>query len=208
LLFVSFTTPFIPNILISSLEDTYPVIADLSSLEKDSVHILVLGEGHSWNQKLQPNNQLTNIALGRLVEGVRIHKALPQSRLICSGGKGGQLISHADIQKRTALALGVLESRIDLLVNTENTRHEAKSYNEKYGNLIHLIVVTDACHMPRSMYAFHQMNLNPISAPTNHYLKDVGYYNWWALAPGSHNLAKAERAVYEYTGAFWYKISN
>ena len=69
-----------------SLERSYPPLTDLNSLSNDiDVHIMVLGSGHTSDPALPANNQLSHNALGRLAEGIRLHRLLPGSKLITSG---------------------------------------------------------------------------------------------------------------------------
>jgi uncharacterized SAM-binding protein YcdF (DUF218 family) len=57
--------PFIPELLVRSLETRYPSLLDISQFNpKDSVYILVLGAGYTDNKNLPPNDQLSLNALG------------------------------------------------------------------------------------------------------------------------------------------------
>lgn len=56
---------------------------------------------------LSANNQLSTTAVGRLTEGIRIHRMLPGSRLILSGYGGDSNVTQALVLYRTALLLGV-----------------------------------------------------------------------------------------------------
>ena len=51
---------------------------------KVDTDILILGGGHTNDSRLPANNQLSTNALGRLAEGIRIHRELPGSKIITS----------------------------------------------------------------------------------------------------------------------------
>ena len=196
----------IPNLLIDSLENDYPVLNNLEALSRDSVHIIILGGGHDSQNSLPANSQLSHSALGRLIEGIRIARLIPKSKIISSGGNGSQPISQAEVQRRAAISLGVSNAKIALLPFAKNTFQEAEHYKKEFGNKTKSIVVTDACHLPRAMYAFQKIGLNPIPAPTNHYLKNSSDKFCLSLWPNTDNLIKTNRAIYEYLGKIWYSF--
>jgi uncharacterized SAM-binding protein YcdF (DUF218 family) len=89
--FVVIITRPIPVILIKNLENKYRQLTD-SSIRRlpDSTNIIVLGAGHSDDEKLSPNNRLSEAALGRLVEGIRIYKAMEGRRGAEAKGRKGK----------------------------------------------------------------------------------------------------------------------
>ena len=206
ILFFIFSTPTIPNLLIHSLENDYPVLSELETFSEDSVHIIILGGGHESNNTLPANIQLSSSALGRLIEGIRISRLIPKSKIISSGGNESQPKSQAEVQKQTAISLGVSSSKIAMLPFAKNTLQEAEHYKRKFGKEAKLIVVTDACHLPRAMYAFQKIGLHPIPAPTKHYLKNSSDIFCFSLLPNTDNLIKTNRAIYEYLGKIWYSF--
>jgi uncharacterized SAM-binding protein YcdF (DUF218 family) len=205
-LFLIFSTPTIPNLLINSLENDYPVLTELERFSKDSVHIIILGGGHKSNNTFPANIQLSSSALGRLIEGIRIHQLLPHSQIISSGGNGSQPKSQAEVQRQAAVSLGVSNAKISILPFAKNTFQEAQHYQEKFGNETRLIVVTDACHLPRAMFAFQKTGLDPIPAPTNYYLKNPKDKFCFSILPNTENLIKTNRVIYEYLGKIWYSF--
>lgn len=188
---------FLPNLLVKSLEDRYPVI---QSKLADSIpcHILVLGGGHIEDLRLPPNGQLHLTALGRLVEGIRLLRLLPNSKLILSGYSPGGRTTQAEMLQRTAILLGVNKTRISLQVTPKNTYEEAREYYKKHGTAIKLIVVTSASHMPRAIKIFESFGVYPIAAPTNFLIRGSGEGNW----PTVKNMDNMHVAIKEYV-AMW-----
>ena len=172
----------------------------------DSIYILVLGGGHSENINLPPIDQLSSNSLGRLSEGIRLHKNLPGSYLVFSGMVEGQKFSHAEILKQAALSMGVEEKVISLLPRSVNTKMEALDFTNKFGINSNLILVTDAIHMPRAMLRFNKVGQFPTPAPTNHMVKSEikpGIRDW---GPSSINISRMEYALHEIVGIVYAKL--
>ncbi len=202
--FATISTSILPNLLIDSLEKKYLPLTDISSLPHDSVlYIMVLGAGHNNNPVLQTNNQLVEAEIVRLVEGIRLHRILPKSKIITSGRNERQPESQAATVRKAAIELGVLPEQIDTLSQTTNTMDEASNFRDKFGKGKKVIVVTDAYHMPRAMLWFKKMGLSPIAAPTNHILKEEKSKRKCNLIPSSTNITKMEVAMHEYLGMLW-----
>lgn len=199
------TTPLVPNYLVSNLENKYAVLIEPEKVIKDTmVNIIVLGGGHTNDSSLSFNDQLTQSALGRLCEGIRIQRMLPLSKLILSGAGKDKCLSQATILKNTACILGVNPNNIILQENPRNTKEEAESYLKIFGKQGILIIVTSAIHMPRAIKLFVEAGLDPIAAPTNHLIKhDVE--DKVNFMPSSENILKMEQAMHEYIGLF---VSN
>lgn len=85
LIFFISSTPFVPKWIVSSVGNMYPVL-NLQNIDTDhkEVDIIVLGGGYTFEYKFPPNSQLSENALGRLVEGIRLHRQIPGSTLIPS----------------------------------------------------------------------------------------------------------------------------
>jgi uncharacterized SAM-binding protein YcdF (DUF218 family) len=202
--FISISTSLVPNYLISRLENSYmPLLKADSLLSGEPVYLIVLGGGHSDDKSLPPNSQLSVVALGRLIEGIRLHWLIPGSKLVVSGYSSGLLLSQAEVLYRTALSLGVKEQDIKVLSTTRNTSDEAKTFYSEFGKQNQLIIVTDAIHMPRAMKLFKKEGLNPIPAPTNYIVKHLSKRDTISFIPSSENIWEMEVAIHEYVGILW-----
>ena len=199
--------PFVPSILVRSLEDHFPPLLEISRVPKGrSIDILVLGGGSSEYKNLSSKGKLMLDSLSRLSEGIRLHRLLPGSHLVFSGTSRDQKYSHAEILKQTALALGVDEKEISLLPTSENTQMEAFDFTNKFGTGNTLILVTDAIHMPRAMLLFRKAGQSPIPAPTNYMMnsQENKYLNYWG--PSRLNIVRMEYPLHEILGLIWAKI--
>lgn len=198
--------PFIPQQLTRSLEKRFqPLFESPKIPPNDTVYILVLGGGHMENVNLPPIDQLSFSSVCRLLEGIRLYRLLPGSRMVFSGISGDHKYSHATVLRKSALSMGVEEEEIFLLPASVNTKEEAQDFTKKFGTRNTLILVTDAIHMPRAMYLFRKAGQSPIPAPTNHLVKSdlrKGIEEW---GPSSANIAMMEYAMHELVGLVWAK---
>ena len=203
------TTPFIPNLLVKHLENRYEVFS-LKTFKNynNPVNILVLGGGHTDDNRLPANNRLSETALARLIEGIRIQRLIPGSTLITSGYKGSEEITQAGILANTAIILGVDSSKIKLQKIPGNTWQEASEYKRLFGDSTRLILVTSAIHMPRAMFLFKKAGLSPLAAPADYLVKIGKQHDSWIGFPSSNNLRKMESAIHEYAGILYANIGQ
>jgi uncharacterized SAM-binding protein YcdF (DUF218 family) len=166
---------------------------------------VVLGGGHTSDPKLPITSQLSNASLVRLVEGIRIHRGLPTSRLILSGGIVFEKVPEAKVLADVALAIGVKKQDLILEEVSRDTEDEARLIQEIVGQE-QFILVTSASHMPRSMALFKKLGMHPIPAPTDHLVKECQKISPGMFYPSANGLCKAERAFYEYLGLAWAKL--
>lgn len=69
------------------------------------------------------------------------------------------------------------------------------------------ILVTSACHMPRSIALFRKLGSHPIPAPTDHYLKKgQNEISLSSFFPDAGGFVMLESAFHEYLGLAWAKI--
>jgi len=201
----------LPKVLISRLENEYtPFVPPQELSQNIPCNIVILGAGFTNNKKLPFNDQLAPSALARLIEGIRIHKLIPASKLVVSGpGYHGQ-ISQAEVYKKAAVSLGVDSSAISIINTATDTYEESKKYTENFGTNIPVILVTSASHMPRAMMMFEHQGIKPIPAPTDYHFKSdtFGGSSW---LPSLQNMDQMKIAITELVGtlyAKWYLFKN
>jgi len=199
------STPLIPGAALESLEERYePIrIENLADIDAD-YHIVVLGGGHGFDDRLPPNSLLSAQALARLNEGIRLHRQLPNSRLLLSGYSSSGRTSQAEMLQQTAILLGVDEGNTLLQKEPANTWQEARVYSERYGNSHPVILVTSASHMPRAVGAFERFGVEPAPSPTHYRIKKDfrkrrSLRSWM---PSQRNMEHLRVAHYEYAALF------
>lgn len=207
--FFLITTPFLPRLIFKSLEGKYSQISDETVRNMtDTCDIIILGGGHTDDKNLSANNQLSQQALSRLVEGIRIHRMIPGSRLVLSGCSGRSKLPQALVLYRTALILGIDSSSMIMQPAPANTQQEAEEYVKNFGIKNNLILVTSAVHMPRALLHFHKAGINPINAPANFILKYGSNVRSWKWIPHYGNIALVQTAFHEYIGIIWAKLGG
>ena len=159
--------------------------------------VAVLGGGCLADPKLAPTSQLPPLALARLIEGIRLHRLIPGTKVIVSGGERS---SRAMCE--VALALGVPRANIVRQTKGRDTTHEARAFHELIGS-DRFILVTSASHMPRALAMFRKLGMDAVPAPVGHRTgrRSGAPTNW--LVPRSGGMQNSERAFYEYIGFAW-----
>lgn len=173
---------------------------------QDSVHILVLGGGHSIAPDLPSTEQLSSSATIRLVEGIRLYRQLPNAKIIGSGYSASGRKTHAQTLTEAAVALGVLPT--DTLQNRTpaNTEAEIADYLHRFSRKVPLILVTSAYHMPRAVMICQRYGLDVIPAPTDFFLKRDPKRGIFNFNPTAEKLLMFERAMHEYGGLVKLKL--
>lgn len=195
----------VPALLLSPLESRYPPF-EASRLERQEANalrwVVVLGGGHVPDPRLPVTSHLSEESTFRLIEAVRIHRLLPQSRLLLCGGAWFASCTEAESMARVAQAMGVDPAKMVLESRSLDTAAQAR--------LIHaavrsdpFVLVTSASHLPRAMAYFQREGLFPVPAPAGHLVKRRPQEPPRAYFPSAENLSAAERAVYEYLGLLW-----
>lgn len=160
-------------------------------------HIVVLGGGHGFNERLPANSLLSNQALVRLNEGIRLHRQLPNSYLVTSGSKGSTPVSQAELLRQTAILLGVSGERVMVQEEPYNTFTEAAAYSRKYAGKHPVILVTNASHMPRAVMVFESFGVEVTPSPANYHIKEAPGFRWFGF-PSTRNIGYLKSAFYEY----------
>jgi uncharacterized SAM-binding protein YcdF (DUF218 family) len=144
---------------------------------------------------------LGDASLKRLLEGVRLSRLLPQSRLVVSGGDYQGISPDALIMQQVALDQGVARDRIIVETASLDTADQATFLRDRLGQAP-FYLVTSASHMTRAMRMFMRAGTQPIAAPTD-------FRAVWApfhvidFFPQAGTLVNTEKAFNEYLGLLW-----
>lgn len=158
--------------------------------------VVVLGSGYSTPGRVPPNGRLDTASLERLVEGIRLYRALPGTKLIMSGGIAYGGVSQAQVLADAAVALGVPRGDVVLEAQALDTAEEAKLVQDIVGR-DRFVLVTSTTHMRRSMGLFEKRGMHPVPAP-------AGFWpNGKFPLPAASFLAASDRADHEYIGLLW-----
>lgn len=202
LLFISYDA--LPDRALGILEHKYPPLKEIEAIS-DIKLIVVLGGGHTSDPGLPAAGRLSGESLARLVEGIAIHKRLPQSRIILSGGNIFDPVPESKSMADLAMILGVDKNNIQEESAGVDTEDQAVLIKKIVGK-DKFILVTSAFHIPRSMAIFQKQGMHPIPGPAGHRVKAKETIDPYMFFPGSGGIEKMEFAVHEYLGLLWAQI--
>jgi uncharacterized SAM-binding protein YcdF (DUF218 family) len=191
--------------LLHSLERRYQPVADVGASAGRVRWVVVLGGGSSSDHALPEGARLTEASLARLVEGVRLQRQLPESRLLLSGGSVFGSDPDAETMRALAVGLGVEPASLVLDPASPDTETQAEVVRAQLGGE-EFFLVTSASHMHRSVALFRKAGANPIPAPTHFLAQEGRGVAPGDFFPGSGGLRRAETVAYEYLGLAWAKI--
>ena len=193
---------FTANGLLHPLEHRYPPL-DMTSRGEAALpavrFIMVLGARANTDPGVPITSRVTSELMVRLIEGVRLHRELPGSKLILSGDNGS-----AEGMAQVAEALGVSPQDVILSPTPRDTEEEAMCVAPLLGQSP-FVLVTSAAHMPRAMGLFRKRGLQPLPAPTD-YLAPRHALDPEDVFPNAFNLFKSQTAFYEYLGLAWAEV--
>ena len=195
-----FSLNSVAGYLIRPLESAYPSldVAAVPAAGKGVKWVVVLGHGHWTMPGVPAAAMLSDAALYRLVEGVRVANAFPGAVLVLSGGRYRDEQSTAQVMAAAALGLGFDPGRIMLSDQALDTHDEAMHLKDMIG-ADPFVLVTSASHMTRAVKLFQKQGLSPVPAPT-HY-RHKGEPELFLPHPG--NILTCHMAVHEYLGLTW-----
>lgn len=194
----------VTNTLLHTIESNYPT---LHQAPKDVKYIYILGAGHNTDDSLPITSQLHKTAVVRLNEGIRLYRQLDEKATLIVSGYSGLFdpTTHAQMQEKLALALGVKKDHILLCPTPRDTQEEAIVAKQLLGDKS-FILVTSASHMKRAMIFFKDEGLHPIPAPTNH-LASTKYLDYIDLF-SSNALEQSRIVFHEGLGMLWQKLKG
>lgn len=201
------TNRWMPDLLVHQLEKQYPALNNPTFSPMDTFNILVLGGGNFDDEHMPEQDKLSAISVIRLNEGLRLAHQFPHSLLVCSGFSSKSK-TQAEFSAQAAIALGLHKDRIKVLNDPRTTEEEALSYKNVFGASSRFILVTSDLHMPRAIRLFNKHGLYPLAAPAGSLLKKDPRNRSTGWASEWNNLEKLERALHEYIGLVWGKITR
>jgi uncharacterized SAM-binding protein YcdF (DUF218 family) len=198
--------PLVPNMLLNSLTNRYPAVVSVQPGLTDVV-VLAAG-GFSEDASIPINARVPPEQMVRLMEGVRLHKALPGSRLWVSVPRQQNAGQAAELLKELAALVGVDPQGLRPLTGARTTRCEARLARGVLLPAQPFYLVTSTYHMPRSMLLFRQEGLAPVAAPAGQAGLPRNRPALSRLLPDAENLTNARRALHEYLGIVWARLSG
>jgi uncharacterized SAM-binding protein YcdF (DUF218 family) len=204
LLMIAYGAPF--DLLARRLEGRYHPLANLDAV-REVRWIVVLGGGHLATTDLPPLSQLNNTSLFRMVEAVRLHRMLPATHILFSGGRTFDSVADADVSSAAALSLGVAPDELSLSAAPRSTAEEMACVRSIIG-AAPFIMVTAAMHMPRAMLLAERAGLHPVPSPTDYRGSVPGRSVWLDLLPRAGAPLLASAVTHELVGLAWIELTG
>jgi uncharacterized SAM-binding protein YcdF (DUF218 family) len=165
--------------------------------------VVVMGGCHVTDTHLPESDLLCAASTKRLLEGLRVQRFYPQSKLVFSGSNLEQKYSHAEASTRVARSLGVTDEKIIQNPSPSDSEDEVASV-KKIVTDKPFVLVTSAAHMHRTLLEFQRIGLKPIPAPTAYAWRSETY-TWW---PKGGWLNASAELWHEYLGLLWLQIRD
>ncbi len=202
LILLLLSTGWLPGWLTHRLESKHAVI---QQVDPDIHWIVVLSGGQATGNGLPANTLLYSASIKRLVEGVRLFRALPDATLVLSGGGYGADKPESHRLKEVSQWFLIPEERIKLEAESINTADQAKALKSLLGNKP-FYLVSSAIHLPRAMALFEKQGMKPIAAPTDFtfFWRDERWHKTWL--PNANNIVYFNIALHELLGSSWERL--
>lgn len=194
------------------LEYTYPPF-EIDQHDRDPNQptvIAVLGTGFNADELLPANSRVTGSFHARLLEGLRIYRAIPDSKLHVSiAGKAPDQAKTEFLSDITSL-LDIAPERITALTSAESTEDEAEAIKNSYPDNA-IILVTSASHMPRAIDTFARQNVAATPAPCDYSTTRAASPNdkpWQRWIPSPDGLGRNHQFARELMASVWQRVKG
>jgi uncharacterized SAM-binding protein YcdF (DUF218 family) len=114
-----------------------------------------------------PDGSPSPAMVRRVARAVELARGNPSAHLLMSGGPVRHPVPEARIMRELAVAAGIEPNRVLIEDRSRNTIGNAlysRPIIRRHG-WTRLLLVTDACHIPRSLYVFRRFGLTVGPAP-------------------------------------------
>lgn len=190
-------------LLVTPLEIQTPA---LQAIPSSAQAIVILGAGRlARAPEYQDQDMPGYPALARLQYGARLQRRSGLPVLVTGGKTDNAATSEAEVMAhslREDFGVSVRWQENQASDTAQNARFSAQLLRES--GVQHILLVTDALHMPRSLASFRQTGLEVTPAPTVFFHREpLGLYDY---VPSGEGLRRSNYALHEWIGLAWYKI--
>ena len=192
-------------------EHTYRPLRMPKGVETDQpALVVVLGTGFNPDPEMPANSQVSSTFHARLLEGVRIYRSHPASRLLVSVAGEADGAQKARFIDQMIELLQLDPSRVSIMTEAESTADEAEEVaRQRKGEQI--VVVSSAGHMVRAMQIFRDEGLSPIAAPSEFWFPRAGSPDdkiWPRWIPSTGGINSNHQWLYEQIASIWHTVSG
>lgn len=195
--------------VLRSIERSYPSLtAEMIAELPPATDILVLGQGLADEPGLPANSRIGETYLARIVESVRVHRMLPDSRIFISVAGYVSIEDKQTFLDELADMLVVERDAFILLAGARDTDDELNLVLEQFEGSS-LVLVSSASHLPRAMRMFAATDIDVIPSPCGYsafYPTEDAPWSPLALFPSARQMRVSENAIYELLGNLWVRL--
>ena len=198
--------PVTANLLLAGLE-RYPALSEAQIRTTDAESIVVLGSGRYLDAPEYAEDSVSRNALFRLRYAAWLARrtglpVIPSGGAPRTSGESEARINGNVLRDEFGVSVEHIEQRSR--TTWENARYTAQLM--KTLGMQKIILVTDASHMPRAMYAFEHNGVDPLPAPTGFVNTADQEYSWLDILPSAKAMLDCYYALHEYLGLAWYRL--
>lgn len=204
-----FSNRFVSTWLLRPLETTFPPVPEFTATTHlpaelaECTAIVVLGGGNGDAAGMAAVDRLSHSSRSRVVEGVRLARALPNAKLIFTGGGATKdQPSHAAVQAEAAISLGIEPGRIARIETARDTEEEAEALSRMLGEQ-KFALVTSAWHLRRATALMRGRGLRPLPCPCDYLSRPNEPLTWRSFTWDTESLGRSTWAIYERLGYYW-----
>lgn len=206
-LLVLLSLPIVSGSLVRFYESIPPVDNSQLKTTRAQAIVILAGGRNSEAPEYNKNDTVHTRTLERIRYGAHLQKitGLP---VLVTGGKvyGDEPISEAELMQQ--VLVGELDAKVSWVEKQSRTTYENAIYSQTIlasQNISHILLVTHAIHMPRSVEAFKQAGFNVTPAPTGFHTRSTGRLIQGIL-PKASALKDADDLFHEIIGRAWYHL--
>lgn len=209
-IFTLMTLSPVATLLMEPLEP-YPALGIATPIPSAAQAIVILSSGRITNAPEYGGDTLDDLSLRRVRYGALLQRqtGLP---LYVSGGK-----LPTEAQPLAELIAEVLRADYGITVAGMESNSQTTWENAEYtaqllqpAGITHILLVSDAWHLPRATEAFANTGLTVTPAPTGFvhhpgWQQELTYRNW---LPSARAFQLSYYAIHEHLGRVWYQIRS
>lgn len=204
-LLIAVSLPVVSGNLLSLLEQT-PPITPAQLQQQQAQAIVILGGGRYANApEYDGRDTVSSATMSRLRYGAYLHRQTGLPILVTGGHPFGRTQSEAELMRQ------VLVNEFRVPVKWVETASSNTWENARYSKLQlkragieRIALVTHAWHMPRSVMAFDEQDLEVIPAPTAYNTNARPMLS--QFVPDADALEQSRKALHEFLGQLWYVV--
>jgi uncharacterized SAM-binding protein YcdF (DUF218 family) len=201
------SAPVVASLLLRQVETHRPI--DWRTIDEVAAQAVVVlaGGRRRADPAFENHDVVSQRTLARLRYGVRVHRATGLPLTLVGGTTAPRLAPEADLMQRSLIRDFGLSARW-LERRSRNTFENAVFTRTLLAPLgiDHVILVTEAFHMPRAAEAFEAAGFEVTAAPADFQAGTLSLDEPGAYLPSPWALTRSYLALHELLGRMWYRL--